>query len=312
MSAPRNSFLTVHYELRPAKQVERRMIIDALRMISLAGFPIDDYQYTGLGSIFFVDFILFHKFLGITDMVNAEHSSSQRRVVFNQPYDFIRTEFAQIGDVIPSLSADKKHLLWLDYDDILRRTHIEDILLAMTYLTAGSILLITIDVEPPGKEDGPEQWRDYFVSEAPNYLESTDISDFTKGNLPAINAGILARVISNGLAPRTNVRFFPLFNFLYADGHLMLCLGGMIGSDTEERYLRGSKLYKTNYVRTDLQAEPFRIRVPVVTRKERLYLDSNMPCSDDFRPTEFEMEPDDLAIYREIYRFFPAYAELLL
>src|SRR5690242_16553128 len=122
MSAPRNSFLTVHYELRLAKQVERRMIIDALRMISLAGFPIDDYQYTGLGSIFFVDFILFHKFLGITDMVNAEHSSSQRRVVFNQPYDFIRTEFAQIGDVIPSLSADKKHLLWLDYDDILRRT----------------------------------------------------------------------------------------------------------------------------------------------------------------------------------------------
>src|SRR5688572_12025690 len=99
MSTPTDSFKRVHYELRPAKQVERRMIIDALRLMSLSGFPIDDYQYTGMGSIFFVDFILFHKFLGISDMVNAEHSAIPNRVTFNQPYDFIRTKFAPIGDL---------------------------------------------------------------------------------------------------------------------------------------------------------------------------------------------------------------------
>jgi hypothetical protein len=288
------------------------MIIDALRLLSLSGFPIDDYQYTGVGSVFFVDFILFHKFLGITDMVNAEHSDIPNRVAFNQPYDFIRTEFSPIGDLIPTLSPDKKHLLWLDYDDILQRAHIEDILLATTYLTPGSLLLVTVDVEPPGKGEGPKQWRDYFVSIADSYLMSTEIENFKKSNLPKINAGIIARAIRDGLAPRTNVRFFPLFNFLYADGHRMLCLGGMVGTDVERRYLRGSKVYKVDYIRRDLEGEPFRIRVPIVTRKERLYLDSHMPCPADFSPSEFELPADDIASYREIYRFFPAYAELLL
>lgn len=31
MSTPSESYLKVHYELRPAKQVERRMIIDAFQ-----------------------------------------------------------------------------------------------------------------------------------------------------------------------------------------------------------------------------------------------------------------------------------------
>jgi len=53
-----SSSYRVQYDLRPAKQVERRMIIDALQRLSTAGFPITDYQYTGFGAIYFVDFIV--------------------------------------------------------------------------------------------------------------------------------------------------------------------------------------------------------------------------------------------------------------
>ena len=49
------SCLKVQYELRSAKQVERRMLIDALQTLSASGFDISQYQYTGFGSVYFVD-----------------------------------------------------------------------------------------------------------------------------------------------------------------------------------------------------------------------------------------------------------------
>lgn len=313
MRLPTESYLKVHYELRPAKQIERRMLVDALQMLSLAGLPISEYQYTGFGSIFFVDFILFHKLLGVWNMLSVEHSESiKKRIKFNKPFDCIRIEFGPISNVIPNLSPDRKHFLWLDYDDVIHRSHVEDIFLAASHLSSGSLLLITVDVEPPGKDDGPEQWRDHFEEEAGRYLISTKVEDFTKSNIPRINIQIIERVIRDGLAAREDIKFLPLFNFLYADGHQMLTLGGIIGSDIERRHIRGSKLEEVNFVRRDFSKEPFRIRVPNLTRKERLYLDSNMPCTSKWKPKEFEMLPDDIAAYREIYRFFPAYAELLL
>lgn len=151
MSVPSESYLKVAYDLRPAKQIERRMFIDALQRLSLAGFDIGDYQYTGFGSIFFVDFILFHKLLGLNRLLSVEYSEKiEKRVEFNRPFKQVEISMKSITDIIPTLSADRKHLLWLDYDDVLQKNHIADLVLAGTYLSPGSIVLVTVDVQPPG------------------------------------------------------------------------------------------------------------------------------------------------------------------
>lgn len=156
MSGPTESYRKVQYELRPAKQVERRMIIDALKKLTLVGFEIEDYNYVGFGSIYFVDFILFHKFLGIDNMLSVEHSTAiEKRVLFNKPYDFIKIEMKPVGEVIPTLSPDIKYILWLDYDMIIDNDLLEDVRMASTYLPVGSILLITVDVEPPDDRSDP-------------------------------------------------------------------------------------------------------------------------------------------------------------
>jgi hypothetical protein len=317
MKKPTESYLRVNYELRPAKQVERRMIIDALQMLSLAGFQIRDYQYTGFGSVYFVDFVLFHKLLGIKDMLNVEYSlSAEKRVIFNKPFDFVRIEMSPVGDVIPKLSADKQHFLWLDYDHAICQEDLQDIWLAAAQLSRGSILLITVDTkpEPKGGKDEPKTWMEHFRVEAGKYLgHVTGVSDFAFSKLPKLNAKIIERAIASGLAGR-EVKFLPLFNFLYADGSShMLTVGGVIGADEERRRISGSRLQDDGYyVRSDLSIEPYRIVVPKVTRKERLYLDSAMPGNEKWKPREFDMQAEDLQAYREIYRFFPAYAELLL
>jgi hypothetical protein len=37
-----------------------------------------------------------------------------------------------------------------------------------------------------------------------------------------------------------------------------------------------------------------------------------MPCADGWTPKEFDLDPDELRKYRDIYRFLPAFAEILV
>lgn len=311
---PTESYLKVHYELRPAKQVERRMLIDALLALSAAGFPIKHYQYTGMGSIYFIDFMLLHRLIGISAMLSVEYDTKiTRRVEFNRPFECVQTEIAPIGDVIPRLSLDRRHLLWLDYDGVLTGSHLSDISAATTRLSVGSILLITIDVEPPTDTDVPSDWMQYFKDEAGEYFApSLTIGDFAKSVLPIRNVEFVWNAIKSGIVGRTEVHFIPMFNFIYEDGHRMLTLGGMIGTDHEEELIAASGLAKTEFFRSSFDVAPCIIKVPRLTRKERQYLDGFMPAPDGWRPTEFELSEENVLAYRQIYRFCPTYAELLL
>lgn len=313
MTIPSESYLKVQYELRPAKQVERRMIIDALHKLVFVGFDIEEYKYVGLGSIYFIDFILFHKFLGIKKMISAEFSNSiQKRVHFNKPYDFIEIFYNPIGEIIPTLNKEIQHFLWLDYDYKLDTDIIADVKSAATFLSKGSILVVTVDVEPPENEyEGPENWKDYFEKIAGDYLGITQVKDFAKTKLPFHNIHILYKAILDGLSGR-DIDFYPIFNFSYADGHEMITIGGILGAETELRRIQASKISETAYSRMNLNDPPYRIEIPKVTRKERLYLDSHMPCSNNWTPELFEFDQGSIRAYREIYRFFPAFAELLL
>lgn len=92
----------------------------------------------------------------------------------------------------------------------------------------------------------------------------------------------------------------------------MLTLGGMIAMDAEVRKVEGSTLREAAYYRDGSFAEPYSIRVPNLTRRERMYLDREMPCADTWSTDQFELDPESVRDYREVYRYLPAYAELLL
>ena len=62
---PLESFSRFNYLLRPSKQVERKLFIEALHRLALGNFRIHEYTYLGFGSPYYADFILFHKYLYI-------------------------------------------------------------------------------------------------------------------------------------------------------------------------------------------------------------------------------------------------------
>jgi hypothetical protein len=107
-----SSSYRVQYDIRPAKQVERRMIVDALQRLAAAGFSIADYQYTGFGAIYFVDFILLHKLLGLNNLVSLEQETSlESRIWFNKPFSCIKIKMVSASAEIPNLSRDVKHIV---------------------------------------------------------------------------------------------------------------------------------------------------------------------------------------------------------
>src|SRR3990172_75048 len=104
VTEPTKSYQKVAYDLRPAKQVERRMILDALGRLMNQGVPIRDYQYTGFGSTYFVDFILLYRLVGLTRFLSVEFDTNiTKRVLYNKPFDPIAIRMDPIGDVIPEL-----------------------------------------------------------------------------------------------------------------------------------------------------------------------------------------------------------------
>ncbi len=140
MSQQGKSWENVHYEFRPAKQVERRMLIHAFTALMEAGFPISKYKYTGLGSIYFIDFAMFHRYLGINQFLSVESNMSiPKRVKFNRPSSCIEVAMGDIADFIPNLSPYSQHILWLDFDGLLTKEMLETVHLAAAQLSHGSI-----------------------------------------------------------------------------------------------------------------------------------------------------------------------------
>jgi hypothetical protein len=312
---PTQSYLKVHYELRSAKQVERRMLIDALQTLSALGFDIPEYQYTGFGSIYFVDFVLFHKYLGIKRMWSVEHDVTiSKRIRFNRPFSFVRIFMKDAAEVIAQLPGDRRHLLWLDYDSFISSTLAEHAYLALSRLSTGSILLLTVDVEPPLQDPTPARVKQHFVAEVERHLPPKP--RFASFQLPHLNLEVLKNICRSAVSVRSAVSFQPLFSFLYKDGHQMLTFGGMLVGDEERaplNTLRNNPALTPKYMKFSWKDAPFEIVVPRLTRKERIYLEGLMPVgTKDWVPANFELSAKEVQAYRDIYRFFPVYAELAL
>ena len=102
----------INYLIRPAKQVERKLIIETLLSLKMV-YNIGKYQYVGMGSLFYVDYHMFHKFLGISDMISMEMEEDKiDRFDFNKPYDFIELLSGISTNLLQTLDWKKELFLW--------------------------------------------------------------------------------------------------------------------------------------------------------------------------------------------------------
>lgn len=122
------SFDSVNYSIRPNKAVERSIVFSDLvklsRIVDLA-----THQYLGLGSIWFVDFLMAHKVLGIRSMISIEKDEiGYVRAEYNRPLSCIKVEKGETTKVIPSIKLeDSPSVVWFDYDTSIGGPVLSDI-----------------------------------------------------------------------------------------------------------------------------------------------------------------------------------------
>src|SRR5579871_821640 len=323
MPTPADSFKQFDYSLRPSKQVERKMMIEILLKLSQAGYRINEYRYVGFGSVYYVDFVMFHKYLFIEDMTCIEWSQIPKRMKFNKPFKFIDLKLQPLALYIPAMNVNRKYLAWFDYDRALDPDMLQDIDGGLVRMAPGSVFIVTVDARPKLPKDlfpnldidamtalerenfTIDAYKDWFQAYRDVEISGADISG--PHAVPLFYQIVRAR-IDETLASR-GLMFLQLFNYIYRDGAPMLTVGGMLGTKDDQIRLRDAGILNLRFVRR--QPKSLRISVPPLTIREKYWLDSRLDPNLAVAHLAFELERDLLKNYKNFYREYPTYIETM-
>ena len=311
------SFEKIDYRLRPAKNVQRKMLCETFSRFS----PIQQlskYCYIGFGSIGFVDFSLFHQRLGIDKMMSIEkHTDSMERFELNRPYSCIRILWGKSNRVLPTLTWKSRTIIWLDYDQPLDAGILEDVQLVVSKLKSGSAIVVTVDVEPsrPSSDLGSTR-----LKELEGRIEKRRVPIGTKGShlsgwgLAGVSRDVLTNEIEetlrdrNGpLSGKAKVHYQQMFNFQYADGPRMLTVGGILLNNNDQGRLPEGHFDDLDFVSND--RTEYRIETPLLTMRELSLLQECLPQKTkdkDYPP----VPKADIEKFARIYRYYPNFLEV--
>ena len=298
------------YNLRPAKHVERVMLAQALRRLGPFG-TVETYRYVGFGALYYRDFRLFHRDLGITNMVSLEmDTANQLRYEFNVPFTCVTTLFGLSTDLLPTLDWDVRTIMWLDYTGKLEQDMLADVALFATNCVPGSVLIVTVNVQADHLPQQPLRQLTDRVGEGNVPPELTDRA-LTGWGLAGASRRILKNKVDATLVARngpraegSKFRFRQLFNFEYADDAKMLTFGGIFYEDGQESIAASCSFDQLPFTRDGVAS--YRIEVPRLTYKEIHHLQSQLP-GDGSAVDRGGVPRDEVARFRKIYRYFPVF-----
>jgi hypothetical protein len=306
----------VNYTLRPAKSVQRKMLAEAIRRLSHIA-DLASYRYVGFGSRFFTDFALFHRQLGISQMISIERDGGDtRRFYFNRPFRSVDIEFGHSNDVLPRLSWEVRTIAWLDYTGSLDSSVLADAAVFCRSALPGSVVAVTVNVGG-GQMDGRRLER-----LEKNVGRAKVPAGVTEKELQADGMGAVCRRIFHNetlealqvrnaaLDPGDRVAYRQLFNFRYKDTAKMATFGGILFNEGTQPRVDECGFETLSFVRP--AEEPFEIRVPSLTFKEIRRLDAQLPIVGSGKANSPGLTREDVEAYARIYRWFPVFSEVEL
>lgn len=307
------SYRLVNFRLRPAKAIERKMIVEVCSRLG-AFSNLLGFRYIGLGSPFFNDFASIHRRYGLTNLICIERESQDKdRFIFNRPFDCIEMHWGESTDVLPNLQwSGIPTIVWMDYDDPINDEILSDIGTIFRQLEPGSVALFTIQAE-----------GNSFRSEEQSALDGlrTTIPDFVPlGVTPEDMRGkrfqkLVRQIVDNefkralgqrnaAVPPQNSVQYKQIFNMLYADNVRMTTIGGVIYRSDQSQRLANCEFSDFDFLRDG--EVPFEIEVPVLTYSEQLKISADLPSGD---PALGFLASGDVSRYRRVYRYYPTFVE---
>ena len=229
------SYRLIDYRIRPSKYAERLMLCEAFR--NLRFHVLNDYQYVGLGSIFFADFRLVHRSLGISRMISIEKEENHReRFEWNKPYSSITLLFGNTAQCLSDIDFSVPTIIWLDYDGSLDRSVISDIRTVAHAASHGSVLVVTVNAHPRQIDANGSDMLNQVRAELGDERipAETTLSSLRGWGLAKLYRQVGDSEIRDALSAANGVRegeaqvtYEQLFNFQYEDGARMATFGGV-------------------------------------------------------------------------------------
>ena len=212
MKKSKPSFEKINYIFRPKKQIERKIIIELFQNIqNTLDIPVSEYQYIGLGSIYYYDFILFHKYLNIRDMISLDDKEDFNRFEFNKPFDFITFKNMSTTDFLSKNDLNKKSFIWFDYDSSLIRYNkkyksfinteaiFDDIMLIANKCNELDLFVLTVNIKIQDSLFDGLRFRQSFIDEYDEYLSDQykKVNNITFEKYPLIIQNIIINIFRN-------------------------------------------------------------------------------------------------------------------
>ncbi len=257
------------YEFRPAKAAQRRMIVDACRRLTAIA-ALDQYQYVGFGGLEFIDFVEFHRSLGVPHMTSIERDTNmQHRLEFNKPYNGIRLLMGEARNELPQVDWTNLSITWLDYTDVLTTDILRDVDFVVRSSQPGSVVLVTVNGATTGVKL-PNRLNNLRTNLGNLVADDLTDKDMAAWGPTRVERGILQAAAHSASREAHGLPLRQLFNFHYADNARMLTWGGIVTSTSIDRAIDLCRFDDLHFIRTG--EEPFEISVPVLTDREITYL----------------------------------------
>ncbi|MDG2524602.1 hypothetical protein P6166_04425 [Stenotrophomonas sp. HITSZ_GD] len=309
------SYAKIDYRVRPAKSIERKMLVDSFRALRSFG-AVEKYRYVGLGSVYFTDFSLVHRALGIEEMVSIEDAQDltvQARFRLNVPFGNIQMHFGASTAVLQKLKWNVRTICWLDYDGALAASCLEDVAYFVRNAPSGSLLLLSLNAGPI-QSSGSEGMKpldtlkvQVGAEAVPADVENKHLSGWGVGDvyrrivMAVIEEALRVRGSTGGSSSR--MTFEPVYNFRYADGTKMVTFGGVLVEDAHKGVFRACNFEQFEFCR--FGGDAYLIEAPLVTYAEMRHMDSERTKASCRLP----LPAAEIEKYAKFYRYFPKFVE---
>ena len=318
-----SSYRKVNYSLRPAKHAHRRMMSEVLSCL-YPFQPVREYQYVGFGSLWFEDFKLFHRALGIKRMVSLERSGAHERFLANRPFKSVDILFGESNARLQEIDWNSPSILWLDYDAALSGSVLLDLETAASQMSSGSLLAVTLNVEEAeevkesaSQGEDPDVALELFRSRFSDFFASKIFSDDLR-NAPFRNLSfeIVTSKIEKLLATRNvgktdvgeKLTVANICNFSYADGHSMATFVFLIFEERHQEQYNDCRFEQLDFLGE--VGDLVKVLMPVMTLKEIREVESQLPTDDVSSINTNGVPESDIKKFAKIYRYLPNFAVL--
>lgn len=311
-----SSFKKIDYSLRPAKHAERKMLAEIFRKVRPFA-PTEEYTYIGFGSVWFSDFILFHRALGVKKMISLEKSSgSKGRIDANRPFE-IKVVYQRANVALPGLDWSTRHFIWLDYDCPINTEILSDIRIVAGRCRSGTLFAVSTQVNAAGAYEDAKQ--DSSVSAVTRFR-----TEFGRKRVPAdlhteqlsswrfakLSRSMLRSEAEDALVSRSRdsepLQFKVVCEIEYSDDAKMTTLVGMFVSPDDEAKFDECGFGSLDFVNGGSRV--VRIDMPKLTTREIRAIEQQLPMEDHTRLELGHIPPSDARKFARIYRYFPNFS----